>query len=113
MGISQKKHYVKRHPPEIPNFEVLLDSARGDRLRAQGAPHLRDRAKIITIIFLEDLFLPMDDPTPILEINLFLLKSRPYLEMPPDDNIGSALPMLGCNLCNFWVLQHLKEIMRK
>merc|ERR1740123_843592 len=52
---------------EIPNIEVLLDSARGDRLCAQGASHL---------------------------------------EMPPNDNIGSALPMLRSNLCNVRVLQH-------
>ena len=32
---------IKRYPLEIPNIEVLLDSARGDRLCAQGAPHLR------------------------------------------------------------------------
>ena len=32
---------MKRYPLEIPNIEVLLDSARGDRLCAQGAPHLR------------------------------------------------------------------------
>ena len=31
-----------------------------------------------------------------------------YLKMPPNDNIGSALAMLGRNFCNVWVLQHLK-----
>ena len=30
------------------------------------------------------------------------------LKMPSNDNIGSALAMLGRNLCNVWVLQHLE-----
>ena len=41
INITKAVGQMKRYPLEIPNIEVLLDSARGDRLCAQGAPHLR------------------------------------------------------------------------
>merc|ERR1712107_928913 len=58
---------------EVPDVEVFLDSARSDRLSAQGASHL---------------------------------------EMPSDDDVGSALAMFGSNLGNLRMLQNLMASLR-
>ena len=81
---------------EVPNVEVLLDSARSDRLCAQGASHLRDK-----------MFCQNDNDEEVEDVDND--DDIKHLEMPSDDDVGSALAMFGSNLGNFWMLQNLDK----
>ena len=81
---------------EVPNVEVLLDSARSDRLSAQGASHLRDSMFCQNDNEEEDEDVDNDDDIK-------------HLEMPSDDDVGSAFAMFGSNLGNLRMLQNLDK----
>ena len=81
---------------EVPNVEVLLDSARSDRLCAQSASHLRD-----------NMFCQYDNDEDDEDVDND--DDIRHLEMPSDDDVGSAFAMFGSNLGNLRMLQNLDK----
>ena len=87
---------MQRISLEVPDVEVLLDSAWSDRLSAQGTAHLRDNMFCQNVNDNEE---DVDNDDDI-----------KHLEMPSDDDVGSALAMFGSNLGNLRMLQNLDKI---